>query len=121
MTEPPPLPDPGERGTLTVDHTVVRKVARRAADRVDGTARVERRIAGIGVGEHRAGVTISEHGNDVDLALDLALRYPAPVREVAAAVRAAVTAEVGRITGYRVRGVAITVSTLRPDVASHVV
>ncbi|MFF5991873.1 Asp23/Gls24 family envelope stress response protein [Prauserella flavalba] len=101
-----------ERGTLEIAHAVVRKVAEHAADRVDGTERVPRRVPGIGSGPRGASVKVSGHGNDVDLALELALRYPAAVGEVVERVRTAVTDEVERITSYRVRALDVTVSAL---------
>jgi uncharacterized alkaline shock family protein YloU len=114
------LPAVEDRGTLTIDHVVVRKVAQRAADEVPGTAAVERRIAGLGVGVHGSTAKVSGRDNDVDLALDLALHYPAPVRTVTGDVRAKVAEEVERITSYHVRSVAVTVSALLPDVPPRV-
>jgi uncharacterized alkaline shock family protein YloU len=112
--EPPPLPDPEHRGSLSIDHTVVRKVARRAADDVPGTTAAERRIAGLGLGRHGTTVKVSGRDNDVDLALDLALRYPGSVPDVTRAIRDSVTGEVERITSYRVRSLSVTVSALEP-------
>lgn len=122
MTEPAPaaLPEPADRGTLTVDHAVVRKLAQRAADQIDGTATVERKVAGLGFGTHGASVKVGGRDNDVDLALDIALHYPAPVRGVVADVRSKITDEVERITSYRVRSLAVTVSALVPDVQPRV-
>jgi uncharacterized alkaline shock family protein YloU len=105
----PPLRDPEDRGSLSIGHIVVRKVAQRAADDVPGTTRTKR---GSGLGTHGASVHVSGRDNDVDLALDLALRYPGAVRETASAVRESVTTEVERITSYRVRSVSVTVSAL---------
>ncbi|MEU3271455.1 Asp23/Gls24 family envelope stress response protein [Saccharomonospora sp. NPDC006951] len=112
--------DPAERGTLQIAPSVVRKIAERVADQVEGTAPVERRIAGVGVGHRGASVKVSGRGSDVDLAIDLALRYPAEVRSVVDAVRSAVTDEVRRVTSYRVRGVNVTVSALVPEAHSRV-
>jgi uncharacterized alkaline shock family protein YloU len=114
------LPEIDDRGTLSIGHLVVRKVAQRAADRVPGTATVERRVAGMGLGVHGASAKVSGWDNDVDLALDLALLYPAPVRTVVRDVRAKVTEEVEHITSYKVRSVAVTVSALLPDVPPRV-
>ncbi|MEU3270848.1 Asp23/Gls24 family envelope stress response protein [Saccharomonospora sp. NPDC006951] len=111
-TEPVPA---GERGTLSIARSVVRVIAERAADDVDGTAEVERRIAGLGFGRHGASVKVSGSGGDVVLAVDVALRYPSPVRSVVDDVRARVTADVERMTSYRVRGLDITVSALRGE------
>ncbi|PXY28204.1 Asp23/Gls24 family envelope stress response protein [Prauserella muralis] len=114
--------DPGERGTLEIAHGVVRKVAERAAATVPGTAKAPAppRIAGLGRGGNGAAVRVSGAGNDVDLALDLALHYPAPVRDVVDDVRSKVTGEVERITSYRVRALDVTVSALLPQSPSRV-
>lgn len=113
---PRDLAEPGERGTLTIGHAVVRKVAQHAADQVPGTTRAERKLGGT----HGASARVGGHDNDVDLALDLALRYPAPVRAVVGDVRARVVEEVERITAYRVRTLAVTVSALLPDAPPRV-
>ncbi|MEU6645471.1 Asp23/Gls24 family envelope stress response protein [Saccharomonospora sp. NPDC046836] len=104
--------EPAERGTLQIAHLVVRKVAEYAAGRVVGTASVERRVAGLGVGRRGASARVAGSGNDVDLRLDLALHYPAPVREVVEQVRTTVTAEVEHLTSYRIRALDVTVSAL---------
>ena len=108
---PRTLAEPAERGTLTIGHAVVRKVAQHAAGRVPGTARDAKKGPKAKVGGH---------DNDVDLALDLALRYPAAVRAVVGDVREKVVEEVELLTGYHVRTLAVTVSALRPAVAPRV-
>ncbi|RZQ61546.1 Asp23/Gls24 family envelope stress response protein [Amycolatopsis suaedae] len=111
------LPAAEDRGTLRIDQSVVRKVAQRAADQVPGTARVERKL---GLGTHGATARISGHDNDVDIALDVALHYPAAVRTVVGDLRAKVTEEVEHITSYRVRALRVTVSALLPDIPPRV-
>lgn len=106
-------PSPEDRGTLEVHPSVVRKVAERAADETPGTLRAPRKI--IGTGEHGASAKIDGFGNDIDISLDVAMRYPSPVRELAEDLRRRVTDEVHRITGYRVRSVRVTVSALLPE------
>ena len=114
------LAEPEERGTLSIAHAVVRKVAQHAADQVPGTVLAEHRVAGLTTGRPGAGVKVGGQDNDVDLALDLALRYPGPVRSVTGDVRAKVTEEVERITAYHVRSIAVTVSALLPDARPRV-
>jgi uncharacterized alkaline shock family protein YloU len=114
------LPEPEDRGTLTIAPAVVRKVAQHAADQVDGTTKAERRIAGLGLGRHGASAKVGGEGNDVDLVLDVALRYPAPIREIVGDLRARVAEEVERITAYQVRDISVTVSALLPDLAPRV-
>jgi uncharacterized alkaline shock family protein YloU len=100
-------PDGGD-GSLEIHPTVVRKVAAHAVRLVPGA-------------EPSATVKVGETGGDLELAVKLALRYPAPVRPAAADVRRRVTEEVERITGYRVRSVAVTVSALRAETRPRVV
>ncbi|QQQ78087.1 Asp23/Gls24 family envelope stress response protein [Saccharothrix sp. 6-C] len=96
------------RGSLEIHPTVVRKVAAHAVRLVPGA-------------EPSAAVRVAEAGDDLELGVKLALRYPAPVRTAAADVRRHVTEEVERITGYRVRSVAVTVSALRAETRPRVV
>ncbi len=108
-------PSVDDRGTLEVHPNVVRKVAERVADLTPGTLCAPRRIAGMDAGEQGASAKVGGFGGDVDVTLDVALRYPSPVRELADQLRRRVTEEVHRITGYRVRSVRVTVSALLPN------
>ncbi|MEU7783717.1 hypothetical protein [Amycolatopsis sp. NPDC049159] len=108
---PRELAEPAERGTLTIGHAVVRKVAQHAADQVPGIAHD---------GKKGAKAKVGGLDNDVDLALELALRYPGAVRAVVGDVREKVTEEVELITGYHVRTLAVTVSALLPAPAPRV-
>jgi len=103
------------RGTLEIHPNVVRKVTERIADETPGTLRAPRTIAGIGAGEHGASAKVDGIGGDVDIALDVAMRYPSSVRELADDLRRRVVDEVQRITGYRVRSIRVTVSALLPE------
>jgi uncharacterized alkaline shock family protein YloU len=105
---------PEERGRLDIHPTVFRKIVQHAADGTPGTLRHERRLAGVGVGQAGSTAKIVD-GPDgvVDVALELTLQYPAPVRRTVDAVRARVGDELTRITGRRVRNLAVTVSGLR--------
>lgn len=96
------------RGSLEIHPTVVRKVAAHAVRLVPGA-------------EPSAAVKVGEDDRDLELVVRLALRYPAPVRTAAADVRRRVTEEVERITGHRVRSVAVTVSALRAETRPRVV
>lgn len=108
-------PSVEDRGSLEVHPTVVRKVAERAADSTPGVVKAPRKIAGLGAGEQGASAKIDGFGGEVDVTLDVALRYPSSVRELTDDMRQRVTDEVHRITGYRVRSVRITVSALLPE------
>ena len=111
-----PLPAVEERGRLEIHPAVLRKIVEHAADQVPGTLRHERRLAGIDMGEAGASARVTTGSGDppsVDIRLELTLQYPAPVRTVVAAVRAKVGEELARISGHRVRAMAVTVAGLR--------
>lgn len=108
------MSDPAERGRLDIAPAVLRTIVEYAADGTPGTLRHERRLAGFDMGTTGAGATVSDGpGGAVDVALELTLQYPAPVRRTVDAVRARVTGELERLTGRRVRTFAVTVSGLR--------
>jgi uncharacterized alkaline shock family protein YloU len=106
--------DPGERGRLQIGRTVLRKIAEHAADQDPGSARIRRRVAGVGLGEHGASAQLSGPDDALRVRLDLALRYPAPVRETVASVRKRIDEELRRIADYQVRAIDVTVSALIP-------
>jgi uncharacterized alkaline shock family protein YloU len=110
------LAEPAERGSLDIHPTVLRKIVERAADGVQGTLRNERRLAGIDVGESGASARVTVGGGEpapVDVRLELTLRYPATVRTVVDAVRAAVADDLDRLAGHRMRALSVTVTGLR--------
>lgn len=112
----PGLPPVDERGVLEISPVVLRKIVEHAADGVPGTLRHERRLAGIEVGETGATARVTPGSGDpsaVDVRLELHLQYPASVRTVVDAVRAAVGEELDRIAGHRVRALTVSVSGLR--------
>ncbi|SHG11481.1 Asp23/Gls24 family envelope stress response protein [Streptoalloteichus hindustanus] len=111
------LPAPEDRGTLRVHPSVVRRIAERCADLTPGVVRAPR---GLGRGDQGSRAHVSGDGNDVDIALDVALRYPTAVRGAAAALRRRVAEEVRRVTGYHVRSVHVTVSALLPETTPRV-
>lgn len=105
---------PEERGRLDIHPTVFRKIVEHAADGTPGTLRHERRLAGVGVGQAGSTAKVSDGpGGVLDVALDLTLQYPTPVRRTVDAVRARVGDDLTRMTGRRVRNLAVTVSGLR--------
>jgi uncharacterized alkaline shock family protein YloU len=115
--DPPATARPGpadDRGRLDVHPAVLRKIVQYAADQVPGTLHRGRSLAGFEVGDAGIKAKVSTSGvNTVDVRLDLALAYPAPVRESVAAVRDRVAGELERLAGYRVRTLAVTVTGLR--------
>ncbi|MFB9908354.1 hypothetical protein [Allokutzneria oryzae] len=112
VPEPRPEPsEPEERGALEIHPGVLRKLVQRIADDAPDTLRTRGRLGG----EHGTTARITGGSGEIDVALELALRYPVPVREAVAALRERVVDEVGRVTGYRVRTVDVTVSALLPE------
>jgi len=112
---PPPSPraEPAERGRLHISPLVLRRIAEHAANRAPGTATSRgRRGRGRPPG---ASARVRTDGEDAYVELDVALIYPQPVREAAQRLRAAVAADVGRLTGRNVRRVTVTVVGLRPE------
>ena len=115
-----PLAEPAERGRLDIHPAVLRKIVEHAADGVPGTLRNERRLAGIDVGESMASARVTVGPGEpapVDVRLELTLRYPAPVRSVVEAVRAAVADDLARLAGHRMRTLTVTVAALREAAA----
>ncbi|MGH3916318.1 MAG: Asp23/Gls24 family envelope stress response protein [Pseudonocardiaceae bacterium] len=116
---PPPVVDPGERGRLRIDPSVLRKVAAHVADRTPGALPTPRTVAGIGLGSAGATVRVAVTGQRVDLNVELALGYPGPVRATVEQLRGRVGDELRRITGYQVRSIAVTVTALLPEPGSR--
>ncbi len=104
--------DAGERGTLDIAFSVVRRIAEYAADSTEGTVRTERRLVGVGLGEAGATAKVSGYGDQVDLRLEVPLAYPAPIALTVEAVRGNVRERVQTLTGYGVRALDVTVSAL---------
>ena len=116
-------------GTITVADDVVAKIASRASLEVDGVGAAATRLLGkelSGGPLDKLGMKRSELGAlprcsaqvDGHLAfvdLTVSVRYPAPVRQVAAAVREQVTRKVGELAGVQVVEVDITVPALVRD------
>lgn len=107
--------DPEERGRLKIDPSVLRKIAEYTADLTPGTAPAPRTVAGVGLGNAGATAKVTVTAQRVDLRLELALRYPGPVRSTVDELRRRVSDEIRRITGYEVRSIAVTISALLPE------
>jgi uncharacterized alkaline shock family protein YloU len=96
------MSDPGERGATTVSDRAFLKIALavaaeddRLADRPRASASVTGKVAAVWLG--------------------LAVRYPAPVREIASEVREHVRSRVGRLTGIAVGNLDIDIVRLVPE------
>ena len=107
-------PEPGERGRLEISSAVLCKIAEHAADLVYGSVRVHRRVAGVELGEKGASAQISGPDQELHVRLDLALRYPVPVRQTVESVRERVDDELSRLAGCHARTIDVTISALVP-------
>lgn len=113
-------------GRIDVTDSVVARLAARAAVEVDDVGAAAPRLLGVDLssgGLDKVGVRSSSLGElpstsaTVDgtlafLELTMSVRYPASVRQVAAAVRSHVRERVGELTGLQVLEVDITVPAL---------
>lgn len=103
-----------DRGALEIHRSVLRTIAEHAADTVSGSARVRRRIAGVGLGTHGASARLTGPDRELRVGLDVALHYPGPIPETVRAMRERVAGELDRLAGCQVRSVTVTVSALVP-------
>jgi uncharacterized alkaline shock family protein YloU len=111
----PGASDPGDRGWLRIDPAVLRKIAERAADRTPGTLPAPRAVAGLSRGRAGATAKVTITGQQVDVHIQLALRYPGPVPATVDQVRRRIDDEVRRLTGYQVCSITVTVTALLPE------
>jgi uncharacterized alkaline shock family protein YloU len=95
---------------------VLRKIAEHAAGRYPGAVAASQRRGR----SPDVSARVRTDGQDIDVELDVALVYPQPVRETVRGLRAAVTGEIDRLTGRKVRRVAVTVVALRPHIQPRV-
>lgn len=106
--------DGADRGRLTIERTALRRIAEHAAGQVRGCARTDRRVAGVRVGDQGASARLAGPDRELRVRLEVAMRYPSPVHEAVRSMREAVTEELERQAGCRVRSVEVTVSALVP-------
>jgi uncharacterized alkaline shock family protein YloU len=109
---------PEQRGVTVVADRAVSKIAGRAAGEIDHVlpppATGFARLTG---GGSDPGVSAVVHGASVQLEVQVAVAYPAPLRSVARHVRAAVRTRVEDLTGLKVRSVRVEIvaaPTARP-------
>lgn len=112
---PPTAVDPDDRGRLRISPLVLRKIAEHTVDLTPGTLPARRAVAGVGLGSTGASAKATITGELVDMRVELALRYPGPVRSTVDQLRSRIGDEVRRITGYQVRSIAVTVTALLPE------
>jgi uncharacterized alkaline shock family protein YloU len=95
-----------DRGGLTIADRVVEKVAGQAATEVERVTGVPRRVLGQTLGkvkaDSQARASAKVDGSIVSVTVTVAVEYPTPVREAAAAVRQRVIEQVGALCGLQV-------------------
>src|SRR4051812_48380643 len=95
-----------DRGSITIADRVVEKVAGQSAIEVDRVTGVPRRVLGQTIGKVRADsqarASAKVDGSVVSISLSVAVEYPTPAREAAAAARRRVMEQVGAICGLQV-------------------
>ena len=110
-----------DRGTTSIDDSVVAKIAALAAREVDGVAELGGALSGalanvvgrIRGGEHRtAGVGVEVGSRQAAVDLVCQMQYPASIREVADSVRENVIERIESISGLEVVEVNIAVNDL---------
>lgn len=110
-----PATPAAERGSLHVADKVVHRIARQAAQEIEHTVPVPRRLVDRIPGRRsqatRVATVISE--KSVAVQVTVAVQYPYPVVEVTRAVRAHVTETVARMCDLTVTSVDIDVIQLR--------
>lgn len=110
-----------DRGTTSIDDSVVAKIAALAAREVDGVAALGGAMSGalanvvgrIRGGEHRtAGVGVEVGSRQAAVDISCQMQYPASIHEVADSVRQNVIDRIESMTGLEVVEVNIAVSDL---------
>ncbi|MDV6011396.1 Asp23/Gls24 family envelope stress response protein [Haloechinothrix sp. LS1_15] len=112
--------DAADRGSLTIGQGVIRKLAEHAADSVPDTAPARRRSARAGLVETGTKVKVTTKGDEVDLEVDLAFRYPVAVRTAVETVRDRIASELDHAVAMRVRRFRATVSAFVPPIQPRV-
>ncbi|CAN5293028.1 hypothetical protein BH18ACT9_BH18ACT9_00180 [soil metagenome] len=105
------LPEPAERGKLTISPRVVERVATMAAREVDGVVPVTStldRLASRSLPKADAHLA----GQRTRIQMSIAAAWPKPLPEVAAAVRDRVSERVASLVSLTVDGVSVEVSSV---------
>ncbi len=111
--------DPGMRGALELRERAVARLVVAAASEVHDVAAPVSRVLGQALGgvdfdgRVKADVTVS--GDVATVRVSLSVRWPAPIIEVAEAVRTRVTQRLSELAGLRVSHVDVQVTALPTD------
>lgn len=101
------LPEPGERGRLSIADRVVEHIAELAARQVDGVATTGSSLErAVGRQYPRAEAHVA--GHRVRVVLQIAVTWPAALPQVAAAVRDSVAERVATLVGMHVDAVDVS-------------
>ena len=110
------LAEPAQRGSLRIADRVVEKVAARAVTEVDLATGAPRTVLGLRMSapdpDAPARADARVDGQVVSVRVTLAVRWPAPVRQVAQQVRSHLTSRINALTGLQVAEVDVDVPTL---------
>ncbi|WP_019629442.1 Asp23/Gls24 family envelope stress response protein [Actinomadura atramentaria] len=101
-----------ERGVTVIADRVLARLAEYGARRADATGAMDRSVLGVPLGRRAAKASVDVQGHVAEVRVEIAVRYPEPVRRVASGVRDRVRHEIEDATGYRVRQVDVVVAAL---------
>jgi uncharacterized alkaline shock family protein YloU len=102
-----PLPEPADRGRLTIADRVVERVAVYAAAEVDGVARVGSTLEHA-VGRRYPKADAQVAGQRVRVSVEIAVEWPAALSQVTGSVRRTVRDRVESLVGLEVDAVDVT-------------
>ena len=109
--------DPGRRGSLSIADKVIDKLAEQATVAVDGVVPTGSGLEKF-VGRQLPKVSSSVRGDQARVNVDIAVRWPMPLADVAADVRSAVAGVVTSLAGLDVTAVDVSVSRIEQTVAT---
>jgi uncharacterized alkaline shock family protein YloU len=101
------------RGQLSVRAQALQHIVETVALEVPGVHRVEGGLGGVRTGSPHASVRV--RGTSARVTVEVACRWPAPVTEVAADVRARVLDRASELSGVRLGSVDVTVRLVGID------
>lgn len=111
--------DPGNRGALELRERAVARLVVAAASEVHDVAAPVSRVLGQALGsadlDGRVKADVTVAGDVATVRVSLSVRWPAPIAEVADAVRTRVTERLSELAGLRVSHVDVQVTALPTD------